>query len=86
MSELTNGEHNNDSDDDDDSESNEDDAINLPSIDGRVYEQIPQCDQRFARTLQLAVKDGINTAEGQILKLLTKASKIVSHARKHSCS
>ena len=30
------------------------------------------------------MKDGINTAEGQILKLLAQASKIVSHARKHT--
>ena len=78
-------EHNRDSDSNTESDYGEDgdnEPVITDMVDDTVYELIPERDPCFAHSLQLVVKDGLNAAEGQISKLLARASKIVSHGRK----
>ena len=53
-----------------------------PMMDGSVYEHFPEHHRCFSHTLQLVVKDGLKASEGQISKLIGKASKVVSQFRK----
>ena len=47
-----------------------------------MYGYFPEHHKCFSHTLQLAVKDGLRASEGQLSKLIAKASKVLAHVRK----